>query len=71
MSDIKESKTFDTVDHIAVAVSDVKGTVDWYLKNFKCQVNYQDDSWALLEFANIRVAAPAAFCVAAGPGALR
>lgn len=56
MSDIKESKTYDTVDHIAVAVSDVKGTVDWYLKNFKCQVTYQDDSWALLEFANIRVA---------------
>lgn len=32
MSETKESKTFDTVDHIAVAVSDVKGTVDWYLK---------------------------------------
>jgi extradiol dioxygenase family protein len=56
MSETKELKTFDTVDHIAVAVSDVKGTVDWYLKNFKCQVTYQDDSWALLEFANIRVA---------------
>jgi catechol 2,3-dioxygenase-like lactoylglutathione lyase family enzyme len=56
MSENKEAKTFDTVDHIAVAVSDVKGTVDWYLKNFKCQVTYQDDSWALLEFANIRVA---------------
>jgi catechol 2,3-dioxygenase-like lactoylglutathione lyase family enzyme len=56
MSETKKSNTFDTVDHIAVAVSDVKGTVDWYLKNFKCQVTYQDDSWALLEFANIRVA---------------
>jgi hypothetical protein len=56
MSETKETKTFDTVDHIAVTVSDVRGTVDWYLKNFKCQVTYQDDSWALLEFANIRVA---------------
>ena len=75
MSETKELKTFDTVDHIAVAVSDVKGTVDWYLKNFKCQVTYQDNSWALLEFANIRVCAaataPAAFCVAAGSCALR
>ena len=44
MSETKETKTFDTVDHIAVAVSDVRGTVDWYLKNFKCQVTYQDDS---------------------------
>lgn len=32
MSENKEARTFDTVDHIAVAVSDVKGTVDWYLK---------------------------------------
>jgi hypothetical protein len=76
MSENKESKTFDTVDHIAVAVSDVKGTVAWHLENFKCQVTYQDDSWALLEFANIRVAfcaaatAPAPFCIAAGPCAL-
>ena len=56
MSETINLKAFDTVDHIAVAVTDVKGTVDWYLKNFKCRVSYQDDSWALLEFANIRVA---------------
>jgi catechol 2,3-dioxygenase-like lactoylglutathione lyase family enzyme len=56
MSATKETKEFDTVDHIAVAVSDVKGTVDWYLKNFSCKVAYQDETWALLEFANIRVA---------------
>lgn len=51
-----EAKPFDTVDHVALAVTDVKGTVDWYLKNFKCKVAYQDETWALLEFANIRVA---------------
>jgi catechol 2,3-dioxygenase-like lactoylglutathione lyase family enzyme len=51
-----EVKTFDTVDHVAVSVRDVQGTVDWYLKNFKCRIAYQDETWALLEFANIRVA---------------
>ena len=51
-----ENRGFDTVDHIAVAVSDVKGTVEWYVKNFSCKVTYQDETWALLEFANIRVA---------------
>jgi extradiol dioxygenase family protein len=52
----KEIKVFDTIDHLAVPVGDVQGTVDWYLKNFSCKVVYQDDTWALLEFANIRVA---------------
>ena len=40
----------------AISVSDVKSTVEWYLKNFSCKVSYQDETWALLEFANIRVA---------------
>src|ERR1700742_1975836 len=47
---------FDTVDHIAISVKDVKSTVDWYLKNFSCKVAYQDETWALVEFANIRLA---------------
>jgi extradiol dioxygenase family protein len=51
-----ETKTFDTVDHVAMPVSDVKSTVDWYLQNFSCKIAYQDNTWALLEFANIRVA---------------
>ena len=49
-------KSFDVVDHVAISVSDVQGTVDWYMKNFKCQIAYQDETWALLEFANIRLA---------------
>ena len=56
MSTTAETKTLDTVDHLAIAVSDVQGTVDWYTKNFGCKVVYQDATWALLEFANVRVA---------------
>lgn len=56
MAELNQTKAFDTVDHVAISVTDVQGTVDWYLKNFSCKVAYQDDTWALLEFANIRVA---------------
>ena len=56
MADSQQHQGIDTVDHVAISVSDVKGTVEWYLKNFSCKVAYQDETWALLEFANIRVA---------------
>jgi catechol 2,3-dioxygenase-like lactoylglutathione lyase family enzyme len=46
----------DTIDHVAVSVTNVQETVAWYTKNFDCTVKYQDETWALVEFANIRVA---------------
>ncbi len=44
------------IDHIAVPVTDVAAAVDWYTKTFRCTVDYQDATWALLGFANIRLA---------------
>ncbi|MGA2810359.1 MAG: VOC family protein [Candidatus Acidiferrum sp.] len=46
----------DTMDHVAVTVSNVAETVNWYKEHFQCQVAYQDETWALVEFANIRLA---------------
>lgn len=46
----------DKIDHIAVQVADVKQSVDWYTSNFACTIKYQDDTWAYLEFANIKLA---------------
>jgi catechol 2,3-dioxygenase-like lactoylglutathione lyase family enzyme len=46
----------DAMDHIAIEVGNVKETVTWYTERFQCGVNYQDDTWALLSFANIRLA---------------
>ena len=51
-----ETKQLTTLDHVAVSVTNVKDTVDWYTKQFDCTIKYQDETWALLEFANIRVA---------------
>jgi catechol 2,3-dioxygenase-like lactoylglutathione lyase family enzyme len=56
MSAPAEVKVLDTMDHVAVSVANVKDTVDWYTKNFECKVQYQDETWALIEFANIRLA---------------
>lgn len=46
----------DSVDHVALQVVDVPQTVAWYQKTFDCELIFKDDTWALLRFANIRVA---------------
>lgn len=46
----------DKIDHIAISVSDVKESVEWYTRQFACTVKYQDETWAFLEFANIKLA---------------
>lgn len=46
----------DAVHHVAVPVEDVARAVEWYTNAFRCRVLYQDPTWALLEFANTRVA---------------
>ncbi|HEY2457824.1 MAG TPA: VOC family protein [Candidatus Acidoferrum sp.] len=75
MANAQTKTKLDTMDHVAVAVSNVKETVDWYTKHFDCKVGYQDESWALLEFANIRLAFvlseqhPPHFALLGDPGA--
>ncbi|MCC6125348.1 MAG: VOC family protein [Pirellulales bacterium] len=46
----------EAIDHIAVEADDVKTAVAWYAERFQCRIDYQDDTWALLSFANIRLA---------------
>lgn len=46
----------DRIDHIAVPVRNIEASVEWYLKHFDCRVLYRDDTWAMLEFANIKLA---------------
>jgi extradiol dioxygenase family protein len=57
MSISKEKRNkLDTLDHVAVAVSDIGTAVDWYQKTFRCEVSYQDNTWALLDFENVKLA---------------
>jgi catechol 2,3-dioxygenase-like lactoylglutathione lyase family enzyme len=46
----------DALHHVAIAVEDIKAAVDWYTKTFHCKVSYQDDTWAMLELANVQLA---------------
>ena len=48
--------TLDAIDHVAVPVQQIAPAVDWYRKTFKCEIAYQDDTWALLKFANMSLA---------------
>ncbi len=51
-----KSDSPDSIHHVAVVVPDVRQAVEWYTRTFNCKINYQDASWALLDFANIRLA---------------
>jgi catechol 2,3-dioxygenase-like lactoylglutathione lyase family enzyme len=56
MASSLEKTNLDTMDHVAVSVANVGETVKWYQQHFQCKVAYQDETWALVEFANIRLA---------------
>ena len=46
----------DNLDHIAIVVGDISKAVDWYQSNFEVDLEYLDESWALLKFNNISLA---------------
>ena len=56
MKDETEKPQTDTIHHVAISVSNISRAVAWYTENFKCRVRYQDDTWAFLEFANVKLA---------------
>ena len=46
----------DAIDHVAIPVQDVAAAVEWYTRMFRCEVTYQDDTWAFLKFGNVKLA---------------
>ena len=42
--------------HVAINVSDIKKSVEWYVKNMSAKVEYQDDTWAMLGFGDVKMA---------------
>lgn len=46
----------DSIDHVAIEATNVPDAVGWYRERFQCEVSYEDDTWALLQFANTRLA---------------
>ena len=49
-------ETRDSVHHVAISVPDIAAAVAWYCKMFRCSIVYQDETWAILQFANVQLA---------------
>jgi hypothetical protein len=50
------AKELDSINHLALQVSDVPKALGWYKDTFHCEVMYEDETWALMLFANISLA---------------
>lgn len=46
----------DAIHHVAISVKNIAEAVSWYTETFRCTISYQDETWAMLEFANLRMA---------------
>lgn len=51
-----QTPRLDRIHHVAIEVNNIGASVQWYTNTFRCRVSYQDDTWALLEFANMSLA---------------
>ncbi len=50
-----DPQSLDCVHHVAVNVSDIPRSVRWYCSSFRCTVEHEDKTHAILRFANIRL----------------
>jgi catechol 2,3-dioxygenase-like lactoylglutathione lyase family enzyme len=62
MTEAQAAPKLDTLHHVAIFVSNVKETVAWYTQHFDCRAVYQDDTWAIVQFANVSLAFVVALC---------
>ncbi len=44
------------VDHIAISVESPAEAAEWYSKKFTGDILYSDDTWAVVQFENIKLA---------------
>ena len=50
------TQQLDAVHHVAIVVENIAEAVEWYRKTLRCEIAYQDDTWAMLKFANCSMA---------------
>ncbi len=44
------------LDHVALTSGDIAQSVQWYVQHFSAQVEYQDESWAMLRVGQEKLA---------------
>ena len=53
---ITENVELDAIHHTAIQVRHIREAVNWYTKHYSCEVEYEDETWAMLKFANVSLA---------------
>ncbi|MDH5775718.1 MAG: VOC family protein [Nitrospirota bacterium] len=51
-----KKRKLDHIHHVAISVPNIAKGVKWYTSRFDCEVEYADKTWALLAFANCKLA---------------
>ena len=51
-----DATQLDAIDHVAIHVVNIEEALAWYQTTFHCELIYQDSTWALIRFANVRLA---------------
>ena len=54
--DTSPEESLAQIHHIAITVDDIAAAVAWYRAHFPCQMLYEDATWGLLQFGNIKLA---------------
>lgn len=44
------------LDHIAINVTDLLTSIEWYTENVGATIDYSDESWAMLDIAGVKLA---------------
>jgi catechol-2,3-dioxygenase len=50
------ARQLDSIHHVAIVVQNIAESVQWYRSTFHCDITYQDETWAMLKFANLSMA---------------
>ena len=44
------------LNHVAINVSNIQDSIEWYCSNLHAEVEYRDDTWAMLKVADTSIA---------------
>lgn len=52
----RQKKQLARIDHVAIQVDDIASAIAWYRNHWDCEIQWSDDTWALLKFDNLSLA---------------
>lgn len=50
------SQKIKKLDHVAINVTAIQSALDWYTSTLGATIEYQDDTWAMMDIAGSKVA---------------